>query len=38
VYAADGARDTIICGAGRDLVYAGRADRIARDCERVRRR
>jgi RTX calcium-binding nonapeptide repeat (4 copies) len=37
VYAADGARDTIICGAGRDRVYVGRADRVARDCERVLR-
>jgi hypothetical protein len=37
VHAADGARDTIGCGDGRDLVYADRADRVARDCERVRR-
>jgi hypothetical protein len=36
VRAKDGARDTITCGAGRDLVYADRADHIARDCERVR--
>ena len=35
--AADGARDTITCGAGRDRVYADRVDRIARDCELVRR-
>jgi hypothetical protein len=30
-------RDTIACGAGRDLVYAERVDRIAHDCERIRR-
>jgi RTX calcium-binding nonapeptide repeat (4 copies) len=36
VHAHDGARDTIACGAGRDFVYADRADHIARDCERVR--
>jgi hypothetical protein len=38
VHAADGARDRIACGDGRDLVYADRADHIARDCELVRRR
>ena len=32
------ARDRISCGAGRDLVYADPRDRIARDCENVRRR
>jgi len=32
-----GARDRIACGDGRDLVYADRADHIARDCELVRR-
>ena len=37
MYTRDGSRDTITCGAGRDLVYADRADRIARDCELVRR-
>jgi hypothetical protein len=36
-HAADGARDMIACGPGRDLVYADRADRVGRDCERVRR-
>jgi hypothetical protein len=30
-------RDRVFCGAGRDLVYADRRDRIARDCEVVRR-
>jgi RTX calcium-binding nonapeptide repeat (4 copies) len=35
--AADGARDVITCGAGRDHVHADRADRIGPDCERVRR-
>jgi chitodextrinase len=37
VRADDGARDMIACGHGRDLVYADRADRVGRDCERVRR-
>jgi chitodextrinase len=37
VHARDGARDVIVCGAGADLVYADRADRITGDCERVRR-
>ena len=37
VHASDGVRDTIACGAGRDLVYADRADQIARDCELIRR-
>ena len=37
MYTRDGSRDTITCGAGRNLVYADRADRIARDCELVRR-
>ena len=36
--ARDGRRDRIACGSGRDTVIADRADRIARDCERVRRR
>jgi chitodextrinase len=35
--ARDGARDTIVCGAGRDVVYVDRVDEIAGDCERVRR-
>jgi hypothetical protein len=37
LYAADGERDRMACGAGRDLVYADRVDRIAHDCEHVRR-
>jgi dipeptidyl aminopeptidase/acylaminoacyl peptidase len=32
-----GSRDIISCGAGRDTVIADRLDRVARDCERVRR-
>jgi RTX calcium-binding nonapeptide repeat (4 copies) len=36
--ARDGLRDLIVCGRGRDLVYADRADKVARDCELVRRR
>jgi hypothetical protein len=38
IAAADGVRDTIRCGRGRDTVVADRRDSIARDCERVRRR
>jgi hemolysin type calcium-binding protein/WD40 repeat protein len=30
-------RDSIQCGRGRDVVYADRVDRVARDCEFVRR-
>jgi hypothetical protein len=30
-------RDTITCGAGHDVVLADRLDRVARDCEVVRR-
>lgn len=33
-----GARDLVRCGAGRDVVVAGRRDRVAADCEVVRRR
>lgn len=32
-----GGLDTVDCGSGRDTVVADRRDRIARDCERVRR-
>jgi hypothetical protein len=38
IAAADGARDRIRCGRGRDAVVADRRDSVARDCERVRRR
>lgn len=38
ILARDGERDTVLCGAGRDIVEADRRDRIARDCEAVRRR
>ena len=31
-------RDTVTCGAGSDLVVADYRDRVAGDCERVRRR
>ncbi len=37
ISARDGARDTIDCGTGRDSVTADRFDRVARNCERVRR-
>ena len=29
--------DVISCGAGRDVVFADRKDKVSRDCERVRR-
>ncbi len=32
------AGDVIACGSGRDVVLADRGDRVARDCESVRRR
>jgi hypothetical protein len=32
-----GKRDTVRCGTGRDTVIASRNDRVAHDCERVRR-
>lgn len=35
--ARDGKRDRINCGTGRDTVIADRVDRVARNCERVRR-
>ncbi len=38
IRARDGARDRIRCGAGRDSVKADRKDRVARSCERVKRR
>jgi Tol biopolymer transport system component len=37
IMARDGAVDRIICGSHRDVVLADRRDRVARDCERVRR-
>ncbi len=37
ISARDGARDTVTCGRGRDVVVADRLDRVARDCETVRR-
>jgi len=38
ISARDGERDRVSCGGGRDRVIADRIDRVARDCERVRRR
>jgi len=38
ILARDGARDVVRCGLGRDVVEVDRLDRIARDCEVVRRR
>lgn len=37
VLARNGLRDTVLCGRGRDLVFADRSDLIARDCEAVKR-
>jgi hypothetical protein len=33
----DRARDRVSCGRGRDVAYVDRLDRVARDCEVVRR-
>jgi len=38
VRARDGQRDVVKCGAGKDTVFADKADRVAKDCERVRRK
>jgi len=38
IEAADGARDVVRCGLGRDRVRADRADRVARDCETIDRK
>ncbi len=38
ILARDKAVDTIRCGPGRDSVVADRADKVAKDCETVRRR
>jgi len=38
ISARGGGRDTIDCGSGRDTVTADRTDRVARNCEVVRRR
>jgi dipeptidyl aminopeptidase/acylaminoacyl peptidase len=37
IESAGGSRDVIFCGAGRDTVIGDGLDRIAADCERVRR-
>ncbi len=34
----DGARDSVICGPGRDVVISDRKDVVAEDCEVVKRR
>jgi len=36
IRAKDKTRDIIRCGAGRDVVFADKVDRVAKDCERVR--
>ena len=38
IFVREGFTDTVRCGSGRDTVSADRRDRVARDCERVRRR
>jgi Tol biopolymer transport system component len=38
ILSADDQRDQIVCGTGLDRVEADRVDRVARDCETVRRR
>jgi len=37
VYVAGGGTDSVACGSGRDRVFADRSDRIATDCELVKR-
>ena len=37
IAARDGARDSIRCGPGRDVVVADRLDSVGRDCEIIRR-
>jgi hypothetical protein len=37
IYVRNGTRDTVDCKAGNDVVLADRTDRIARNCETVRR-
>jgi hypothetical protein len=38
IYARDGSRDaSIVCGKGRDVVYADKADKVHRSCEKVYR-
>jgi N-acetylglucosamine-6-sulfatase len=37
IAARDAARDDVVCGPGRDIVLADRVDRLARDCEMIRR-
>jgi hypothetical protein len=36
-YVGGGGADSVTCGPGRDRVFADRADRVARDCERITR-
>jgi uncharacterized repeat protein (TIGR01451 family) len=38
IKARDGQRDVIKCGPGKDAVVADTIDRVAKDCEKVRRR
>lgn len=38
VAAADGTKDVLRCGRGRDRVTADRVDHVSRDCEKVKRR
>ncbi|MEZ5118759.1 MAG: choice-of-anchor Q domain-containing protein [Candidatus Nanopelagicales bacterium] len=38
IKARDGQRDVIKCGSGQDTVLADKSDRVAKDCEKVRRK
>ena len=35
VVGGDGAVDTVTCGSGKDVVFAGANDTVAADCERT---
>ena len=37
VYVRGGKTDSVVCGSGRDVVFADRTDRVARDCESIKR-
>jgi Ca2+-binding RTX toxin-like protein len=37
IHAVDGVDDTIDCGPARDIVYADRHDKVAKNCEVVHR-
>jgi hypothetical protein len=37
ILTADGTKDTVDCGSGRDIVTADKADKVGRTCEVVHR-